>query len=615
MDLHATQQGPLIVVEQDGGYSASTAAALRAVASGAESLGKIWHYPLSDGAIMALAETASLLGAGLTLCPDLQGRLDKIKDREAREHHLRKQIQVLIEDPSRPLPPYPTSSKPPPWRHQSISYHWGTRVESLYVAHKPGLGKTRTATDLIRGWVTQGIVRMPEHIWLPERSAALGAPLPARWGQRGGVLILAPRAVLYNWRAELAKWQSIESIITYRTQRRSKMRLAGVLSWVHITTYDSLECIEGNEYDAIIMDEMHMLANDGTNRFARIKAVVAHARRRLALSGTPLPNQLPSIWSQMFLLDGGISLGANYDAYISRYFTKDGRRLDPNPGALETIAAKVGRISYSLSMDEAFTGAEAKPPKIHQVWRLPMTRQQRDYYMHIHTDLRADILTSQVSITNISAKMMKLLQICQGFVIGDDGQRVSFSSAKLNALREMLGPSGDFGDRRVVIWCRFKDDIRQVMELMRELGKPALCLHGGSKDRENILQAWQTDHRWRVFVGMIQIGIGFNLHAPTCVDQHGRPARCSTTVYYGYDWKPVELEQAMDRVYRGDQVEACLYRYLICDQLETADGPLDPIDGAIYESLQAKLAGAEDFRTETIEFYRRLLGVKDPTQS
>jgi hypothetical protein len=131
-------------------------------------------------------------------------------------------------------------------------------------------------------------------------------------------------------------------------------------------------------------------------------------------------------------------------------------------------------------------------------------------------------------------------------------------------------------------------------------------------DREKLKQEWNHDHRVKVLVGMIQMGIGLNLHAPSCVNEAGQPARCSTTVFFGLDWRVTQLEQAMDRVYRGDQVETCLYRYLLSDELDECDDegePLKPIDVRVYEALIEKLDQAVRINEESVDYIRRLLSI------
>lgn len=72
------------------------------------------------------------------------------------------------------------------------------------------------------------------------------------------------------------------------------------------------------------------------------------------------------------------------------------------------------------------------------------------------------------------------------------------------------------------------------------------------------------------------------------------------------------MEQAMDRIYRGDQTESCLYRYLLSDDLDQADengDALKTIDVRVYESLQAKLDQSVSVAEGSIDFVRSLLGV------
>ena len=109
---------------------------------------------------------------------------------------------------------------------------------------------------------------------------------------------------------------------------------------------------------------------------------------------------------------------------------------------------------------------------------------------------------------------------------------------------------------------------------------------------------------------MIQMGIGLNLHAPACVNEAGQPARCSTTIFHGLDWRVTQLEQAMDRVYRGDQVETCLYRYLLSDELDESDDdgePLKPIDVRVYEALMEKLDQATRVSSGSVDHVRMQL--------
>lgn len=472
-------------------------------------------------------------------------------------------------------------------------------------------GKTRIGSDVIRGKHELGQIRAPEHFALPDRysSAIKDKVLATRWAIRGGVLIVCPRVVIGEWVEQLQRWQNIKAVAIVGDADRKRYR-AGLKAWVHVCSYDSLESVEGNEYDGIIGDELHYIANEDSNRWTRMNELRQHASWVMGMSGTPISNMLPSLWAQYFWLDGGRTLGPTYEAYRRKYFTQNGRKLDENDTAETRISQAISRVTMFMTLQQAFPDRDMQ--KIQQVIKIPMTSEQVKYYEMVRKESAADIIAGRVTMTEVTTRLLKLLQITQGFVLDDDKVVQQFSSAKLKALEDMLTGSGDLTDKRTIVWCRFKHDLKMVSDMLTRKNIKHVKLNGdmSDKEKEAMKQSWNNDHTNRVLVGMIQMGIGINLHAPTCVDDKGKPARCSTTVFFGYDWRVTQLEQAMDRVYRGDQVETCLYRYLLSDDLDTADEngePMKPIDVRIYESLQDKLNQVTRVNEESIDYIRRLL--------
>ena len=267
-------------------------------------------------------------------------------------------------------------------------------------------------------------------------------------------------------------------------------------------------------------------------------------------------------------------------------------------------------------MEQAFPG---KPRKLTEVIRVPMTKDQRKYYDALRKQQAADVMGSRINVIQQLVRLGKLMQVCQGFVLagtGDDGERIvqTFGSAKLKVLEEMITSKGDLTDRKVLVWCQFRAEVPMIEAMLTRHKVSYLVLKSGMSDpqRNQMKEKWNTDPVPRVLIGSIAMGIGLNLHAPTCVDAEGKPRRCSTTVFYGLNWKPTQLEQAMDRTYRGDQVEHCLYRFLLSEDLdgEGEDGkPLKPIDVRMYETVKAKMDGADYVAEESVEFIRRMVGV------
>lgn len=570
----------------------------------------VWEYPYSPGSVSALRDVASMLQADLQFDAALMNQEKLIDEENEKEASVRRMIQTYMDNAKLPIRPHVTQPIPPPWRHQSLAFQWNMRVRCWYGALKPGLGKTRIGSDVIRGRAEIGQVTEPTHIEIPATPSVIDHRrlLPARWGISGGVLITCPRVVVGEWVEQLKKWQNIEALPIVGQADKKRYR-AGLRRWVHVCGYDSLESVEGNEYDGIIADEAHYIANDESNRFQRMMGLRRYAKWVMALSGTPISNMLSSLWAQYYWLDYGRTLGPSYEKFREKYLTHQGGTEDVDMLAERAVSKAISRVTMFLTMTEAFPD---KPQKIHQVVRVPLTREQASYYEQVRSQQATDVLTGTVTASEAIVRLGKLLQIVQGFVYDDNKITQEFSSAKLKALEDMITGKGDLADRRTLVWCFFDPELDKIEEMLKRHGVKHKILRANMTDAERdvMKHEWNNDASFRVLIGKINMGIGLNLHAPACIDAEGKPAKCFTTVFFTLTWRVTVLEQAMDRTYRGDQTESCLYRYLLSDDLDGTDDegePLKTIDVRVYESLQAKLTQSTNVAESSIEFIRSLL--------
>ncbi len=599
----------LVKVNQDAGHGEHVIGVMRGVHQRVRwrSDERLWEFPFLPAAVFALEEASKLLQLRLNLSPDLERVKEEVRSETEKEEQIRKLMQTYLDNNSLPLADYTTQQTPPPWRHQALAYHWAIRTRVLYLMHKMGLGKTREGADIICGKFELGHIRKPEQFYVEEGPSTVDATkiLPAQWCTKGGVLITAPAASMSEWTEQLWRWQGIQAIPITGTGSDAKRYRAGLAEYVHVCSYESLEIVERNIYDFIIADECHYIANEDSNRFKRMMSLRNKARHALALSGTPQSNGLESYWAQFFWLDGGRTLGPTLLKYKRNFLNKKDRQDGLTPE--EAVSRAISRISWPLSMQEAFPG---KPIKVNKVIHVPMTEEQATYYEKIRSQAEAEVITGKVSLAESMTRLTKLMQVTQGFVLDDKKVVQKFSSAKLGVVERLLKKGGDLEGRRVVVWCSFKAEVAMLEALMKQLGLKYLTWAGGMTDgqKDATKLAWNTDATNRVLIGMISMGIGANFHAPQCIDANGAPAKVSDTIFFGISWKVTQVEQAMDRVYRGDQTESCLYVYLLSKDLAGNDRkPVVPIDVRVYETLMAKLDSAKKVNEGTISYVRSLL--------
>jgi hypothetical protein len=550
-----------------------------------------WDFPLTASCVLTLQRVAEKYGHQIQWSDDLKQFADEQRRIDDYEQQIRMSMQNIISK-GEPLAGYVTNTingTKVPMRHQMLAYHWALRFTGLMLAWDPGTGKSRAAIDVSRGWYDAGIIRPMQQFW--NASAGL-------WGVRGGVLVITKAAMVRTWAIEYQQWQSMTAL-EISGEKKRKLYKAALPAHAHVINYESLKCVMQNQYDAIVVDESHSCANS-SGFTENTLSLAQHTRRRLALTGTPISNNLESAFFQMLIVDGGRALGPGKSRFLEEYFVPSDKGAQghtkniPKPGSVEAVSNKMARCTYFLKKEDVLD----LPVKTHTPIYLDMSPDQERYYTKLRDDFLVYIQDSQVSAQQAAARMMKLRQMCQGFVLDDSHNPKDFNSAKVEALVDML--KGKLSGRKVVVWAVFTHEINMLCKRLMDEQIGYVRLDGtvtSKKVRDSGLQLWNQNPQVQVFIGQIQMGVGITLHANECT------VPCYDCVYLGIDYSFINWTQSQDRIHRIGQKYPCSYTYLL-----TADG----LDKNIYQSLQSKAGTSNAVYKAGKEFYAALVKGDEP---
>ncbi|NJL70728.1 MAG: DEAD/DEAH box helicase [Candidatus Competibacteraceae bacterium] len=548
-----------------------------------------WDFPLTAACVLTLQRVAEKHRLQIQWSQDLQQYADEQRRIDDYEQQIRLAIENIIKK-NEFLPGYVTNTqKGAPMRHQMIAYHWGIRFTGLLLAHDPGLGKSRSAIDLSRGWYDIGVVRPMQQFWDPEAGL---------WGVRGGILVVTKAAMVRTWALEYMQWQGMTAL-EISGEKKRKLYKAALPMHAHVINYESLHCVMHNKYDAIVIDECHAVSNS-SQQTENVLKLSQGTNRRLGLTGTPISNNLESAFYQMLIIDGGRALGPGKTKFLDEYFVPSDKGAQghtkniPKPGSLEAVSNKMARCTYFLKKEDAID----LPPKTHTPVYLDMTTDQARYYNKLKDDYLVYIQDSQVSAQQAAARMMKLRQMCQGFVYDDNGVAKDFNAAKVEALVDMLKTK--FTGRKVVVWAVFTHEINMLCQRLMQEQIGFVRLDGtvtSKKVRDANLKLWNENPAAQVFIGQIQMGVGITLHANECY------VPCYDCVYLGIDYSFINWTQSQDRIHRIGQKYPCSYTYLLTD---------DGVDRNIYQSLQTKANTSNAVYKAGKEFYASLVKGDEP---
>jgi SNF2 family DNA or RNA helicase len=221
---------------------------------------------------------------------------------------------------------------------------------------------------------------------------------------------------------------------------------------------------------------------------------------------------------------------------------------------------------------------------------VPLDSQEQEYYDELKKEsiLRLNE-KDEVTVTNILAEMAKLQQIANGFLnikeieeIGEEPEtKVEvFGNSKLNELQNIIE---NLNGSKLVVWCKFRQDIKMIEEMVDEqFETDSVALHGGTSDQSGELQErFHNDPECQVFISQLQAGAkGIDLTA------------ASHCVYYSNSFSLDNYLQSQDRLHREGQDNKVTYIHLISE-------------GTIDEKIHASLEENEEMAKEIMDEYRK----------
>jgi SNF2 family DNA or RNA helicase len=416
-------------------------------------------------------------------------------------------------------------------------------------------------------------------------------------------LIFCPPVVVKNWKNEAAKYSKIPQ------ERILLMHEAGVKrvknferhlsqyqgNFLAVTNYHALQMKELYETlllwkpEVLICDESHRLKNPQALWTKKMVPLADQAQHRFILTGTPVLNSPMDLFSQFRVLDGGATFGKNFFAFRAEYFFDKNAGMPkqkhfpnwlPKADTRERLGKKIEAKTFQAKKSECLT----LPPLVRKRVEVDLSPKQKKAYdemfKHFVTFVQESACVADLAIT----KTLRLQQIISGFIRFDDGTDHAFEELpRLQALGDILEdvtPSA-----KVIVWCNFKENYRQIGQLCERLriGHSFLTGEQSTKEKDENVQAFETEDNVRVMIANPAAGgVGVNLIA------------ASYMVYYTRNYSLEADIQSEARNYRGGSE-----RHEKITRVDlVAPGTLD-------EVILAALEGKQDVAETILEFARR----------
>lgn len=420
------------------------------------------------------------------------------------------------------------------------------------IFHEQGLGKTKIALDIILYWLTCDVVDT--------------------------VFIVTKKTLVHNWRMEIDCHSHVSPRILSTNRRLNGTALnAPVL--IYVLNYEVIS----NNFDlidlflhtcrvGIVLDESQKIKNPNSKLTKNFLSLSSRFARRLIVTGTPSANRPFDIWSQIFFLDGGQSLGDSFDKFKSQ---TDLPKAEVNISKYSEQLAKIAnRIKpFSIRKTKNTAGIELPNKAINAVV-VEMASRQREIYCSYRDNLSHqikvgdDIFLDDADV--VLKRLLRLVQCASNPSLLDD--RYSETPGKFRFLVSLLKKIS-LHENKAIIWTEFIDNVEWLCQSLA--GFMPQKVHGtlSIDARNQAIDRFKNDNDSRLMIA-----------TPGSAKEGLTLTAANHAIFYDRGFSLDNYIQAQDRIHRISQTKPCVVHNLIAK--DTIDEWVDCLLNAKFRAAQ-----------------------------
>ena len=486
--------------------------------------------------------------------------------------------------------PVPTGLQATLRPYQVEGFQW---LSFLYEQHLGGI----LADDMGLGKTVQALALLAhaieEHRAASERTTERGESVEPF----APFLVVAPTSVITNWAAEAERFLPEAKVVTITETTAGKTPLAERIAGTHLvlTSYTLLRMDEdaytgyartlGRTVDeftgeqsapegwgALLLDEAQFVKNTGTRAWSIARAMPA--RTKIAMTGTPIENNLMELWALLAIVADGLFPSAR--AFRDLYARPAESGEDPAHAAA-TAARLRRRIRPLMLRRTKELVAVELPAKNDTRVNLPLAPGHRRIYdTHLQRErqkvlgLLEDMDKNRFTIFQ-SLTLLRRLALDAALI--DPEAYAGVSSVKRDYLVQQLPDLLEKG-HRVLVFSQFTGYLKSISERLAEEGIGHLYLDGSTRNRAEVIEAFTSGQEPVFLISLKAGGFGLNL------------TEADHVFIMDPWWNPAAEQQAVDRIHRiGQDKEVHVYRLVAEGTIEEKVMQLKESKAALFDAV------------------------------
>lgn len=394
------------------------------------------------------------------------------------------------------------------------------------------------------------------------------------------VLLIVQASLLGNWEKEIQKFvpKMPYNILHGEKAEELGKQFDKTKVFLNITTYKmalKIKELENINWDIIILDEAQVIKNPKTKQTKQIKKLKSDMR--IAMTGTPIENDLTNLWSLFDFLNKGL-LGTSTEF---KKFCKDLKSTPQKYSQLKNMISPF--LLRRIKLDKNVI--DDLPEKFEMIKYSGLSKKQVVLYKKVVSEMENSILESSGINRKglILSAIMKLKQICNhpDQYLGQT-EFLENDSGKFAMLRELCETIYEKRER-VLVFTQFKEITQHLSQFLSSIfNAKGFVLHGSTpvKERNKMVESFQSEKYIPFMVLSVKAGgTGLNL------------TNANHVIHFDRWWNPAVENQATDRAFRIGQSKDVMVHKLVCK--DTIEEKIDEIIESKKE-LAGNLIGSND---------------------
>ena len=389
------------------------------------------------------------------------------------------------------------------------------------------------------------------------------------------VLIVGPLSTLSVWEEQLDAFAAFPYTLTILKGSSAKKReqiqnVPATGLQIIVVNYESARILKEElvawRPQMTVADEGHKLKENRSQQSKAMHQIGDVSQYRLLLTGTVISGKELDVFSQYRFANKYI-FGTSFYAFRNRYFDMLGYGNHTpvfRKALMDEFLQKMHSIAFRTTKEECLD----LPEITEEVYPVILEDKAMKQYQELMKESYTKLQGEDVSAPNVLTKLLRLSQLTGGFLTDDEGNCSAVSTAKLEALSDIMD-SSLAGGKKLVVIARFKAEMDAIEGMIQKKKVKYSVIRGGIKDRDVQIQNFQNDPETMIFLGQVAAaGLGITLTA------------ASTMVFYSLDYSMSNFDQCKSRIHRISQRKNCHYIYLCCR---------NTVDTKVLRSLRNKI--------------------------